>query len=190
MQAARGASLTTSDPDGTAGRRPSRRPWVFASALLLAYATDVVTKVLAVRELSDGRTVRVVGDVLTLHLIRNPGAAFSVGAAATEVLSVLAMVAFAVAIWYGVRARHRGWAVAVGLVAAGILGNLTDRLLRSPGPLRGHVVDFLRLPHWPIFNVADICIDVGAALIVLLTLRGIAHDAVAPLPDGPAAEER
>jgi signal peptidase II len=61
----------------------------------------------------------------------------------------------------------------MGLLLAGIAGNLTDRIFRDPGPLRGHVVDFLELPHWPIFNVADICINVAAALIVIQSVRGV-----------------
>jgi signal peptidase II len=65
---------------------------------------------------------------------------------------------------------HRGWAVALGLLCAGVGGNLTDRLFREPGFLRGHVVDFLQLPHWPIFNVADMCITSAAVLILVLSV--------------------
>ena len=68
------------------------------------------------------------------------------------------------------------WAVAFGLLLAGITGNLTDRIFRAPGGLRGHVVDFLQLPHWPIFNVADMCINVAAALILVQAFRGIRLD--------------
>ena len=68
------------------------------------------------------------------------------------------------------RVRHRGWAVALGLLCAGVSGNLVDRLFRAPGPFRGHVVDFLELPHWPIFNVADMCITAAAALILVLSV--------------------
>jgi signal peptidase II len=73
----------------------------------------------------------------------------------------------------GTHVRSTGWAWALGLLLAGIAGNLTDRLFRDPGPLRGHVVDFLQLPHWPIFNVADVCINVAAALIVVQSVRGV-----------------
>jgi signal peptidase II len=68
------------------------------------------------------------------------------------------------------------WAIALGALLAGISGNLTDRILRDPGPFRGHVIDFLRLPNWPVFNLADICINVGAALILLNAFRGIRVD--------------
>ena len=92
------------------------------------------------------------------------------------VISVSAMVASCVVLVYAWRVRHRGWAVAFGLLLAGVVGNLTDRLFRVPGPFRGHVVDFLALPHWPIFNVAVVCIDAAGALIVVLLLRGVGLD--------------
>jgi len=68
------------------------------------------------------------------------------------------------------------WALALGLLLGGALGNLVDRIFREPGPLRGHVVDFLQLPNWPIFNVADMCINVAAALIVIQAVRGVSID--------------
>ena len=79
-------------------------------------------------------------------------------------------------LWLSRRLGSRLWAVALGLLLAGVGGNLTDRLLREPGPLRGHVIDFLMLPHWPIFNVADMCINVAAGLILIQAFRGIRID--------------
>jgi signal peptidase II len=117
--------------------------------------------------------VRVVGDLLVLDLARNPGAAFSTGTSYTVVLTFVAMVAACAVLWFARRLASTGWAVALGFLLAGILGNLTDRIFRAPGPLRGHVVDFLQLPHWPIFNVADMCINVAAALIVVQAVRGV-----------------
>jgi signal peptidase II len=125
---------------------------------------------------SRGAPVRALGVVLQLRLIRNPGAAFSAGASVTPVISVVAIVAAVVVLSYVRRVRHRGWAVALGLLLAGVVGNLTDRLFRPPGPLRGHVVDFLALPNWPIFNVADVCIDLAAVLLVVLLLKGVRLD--------------
>jgi signal peptidase II len=89
------------------------------------------------------------------------------------VIAVFAVVAFVVVLVLARRVRTTGWAWALGLLLAGIAGNLTDRIFREPGFLRGHVIDFLQLPHWPIFNVADICINVAAALIVVQSVRGI-----------------
>ena len=140
---------------------------------LLGLALDVGSKVLVVDRLEPEEPVRLLGGLLTLRLIRNPGAAFSQGEGITWVfaLAAVAVLAFVLARLVP-RVRHRGWAVALGLLVAGVGGNLIDRLFRAPAPLRGHVVDFLQLPHWPIFNVADMCITSAAVLIVLLALVG------------------
>jgi signal peptidase II len=137
---------------------------------------DQATKALAVDRLGDGADVRVVGALLQLHLTRNAGAAFSTGTQFTILLSCLAVAATVVVGVIALRARTPIWALALGLLLAGITGNLADRLFRPPGPLRGEVIDFLMLPHWPVFNVADICITVAAALIVLQAFRGIRLD--------------
>ena len=173
MQAARGASLKPSDPvdPHTTSRRLDAR-LVFAAIAVLAYAVDQLSKQWAMRELADG-DVPLLGDWFTLHLTFNPGAAFSTGTSHTAIISVIAIVAAVVVMWFLGKVRSLGWAVALGLLLAGILGNLADRLFRAPGPFRGHVVDFLELPNWPIFNVADICINTAAALIVIQSLRGV-----------------
>ena len=142
----------------------------------VALVIDVVTKHLAVSRLQSGEFVDVLGPVLRLTLVRNPGAAFSTGESFTVVISLVAVVAAVVITRYVLAVRHRGWAVALGLLLAGVTGNLVDRLLREPGPLRGHVVDFFALPHWPVFNVADICINVAAVLLVVLLARGVRLD--------------
>ncbi|MET1058699.1 MAG: signal peptidase II, partial [Nocardioides sp.] len=118
-------------------------------------------------------TVELLGPWFGLHLTRNPGAAFSTGTAYTGALTVLSIVAVCVVLWVSRRLGSTLWAVALGLLLAGVAGNLTDRLFREPGPMRGHVVDFLRFPNWPIFNVADVCINIAAVLIVVQALRGI-----------------
>jgi signal peptidase II len=156
---------------------------VFASVAALGYAADLTTKTLAVAKLDDGSRVRVVGDLLTLDLARNPGAAFSTGTSYTMVLSVVAIVAACLVLWFARRLGSMVWAVALGFLLAGILGNLTDRVFRAPGVLQGHVIDFLRLPNWPIFNVADMCINVAAALIIIQAVRGIAVSGVRSATD-------
>ena len=160
-------------PDPPAAPAAARPRALFAGVALLGLTLDVVSKVLVVDRLDPAEPVRLLGGLLTLQLIRNPGAAFSQGEGITW---VFALAAVAVLVFVLVRlmprVRHLGWAVALGLLVAGVGGNLIDRLFRSPGPLRGHVVDFLQLPHWPIFNVADMCITSAAVLIVLLALVG------------------
>ena len=182
MQAARGASLNSSEPTDVpadevrrAGAR-TRSLVVFASLAALGYAVDVVSKVVAVARLTDQPPVPVVGDLLRLYLARNPGAAFSTGTSYTLVLTFVAVAAAVAVLVASRRLASVGWAVGLGFLMAGILGNLTDRVFRAPGPLRGHVVDFLQLPHWPIFNVADMCINVAAAVIIVQALRGVSLD--------------
>ena len=175
MQAARGTSLNPSDPTdepAVAGAR-TRSLVVFASIAALGYAVDVVSKVVAVARLTDRPPVPVVGDLLQLYLARNPGAAFSTGTSYTLILTVIALIAAGVVIRFGRRLGDRTWAVALGMLLAGVCGNLTDRVFREPAVLRGHVVDFLELPHWPVFNVADMLIDAAVALIIIQTWRGI-----------------
>ncbi len=179
MQAARGTPLNPSDQPAPATPQPQskrRHLAVFAAVALAAYAVDVSSKIWAADALEGRADIPVLGDFLSLSLTRNPGAAFSAGTSYTYVFTGLAILAVLVVLFLSRRIGTRSWAVALGLLLAGVSGNLTDRLFREPGPFRGHVVDFFKLPHWPIFNVADICIDVAAALIILLSFRGIALD--------------
>ncbi|HET6165488.1 MAG TPA: signal peptidase II [Marmoricola sp.] len=190
MQAARGASLTR-DHASHGGR--SRLGLVTAVAVG-AWLVDVLSKIVAERELADRGPVEVLGSVLRLHLTHNAGAAFSTGTSVTPVIALFAVVALVVVAVLAVRAGTTGWAWALGLLLAGIAGNLTDRIFREPGLLRGHVVDFMELPHWPIFNVADVCINVAAALIVVQSVRGIpvrgrASDDEPAAPVTPSAHE-
>ena len=194
MQAARGTPLTGEQTDPAPSRpvpaRSSSRRLLalFAAVALAAYAVDVVSKIVAVDRLTGRPDVQIVGDLFQLHLVRNPGAAFSTGTAYTEVLTVVAILAVLVLLYLSRRIGTVGWAVALGLLLAGVAGNLSDRLVRSPGPLRGHVIDFFMLPHWPVFNVADICIDVGAALILVQVYRGRRLDGTRTPRDQEAAE--
>jgi signal peptidase II len=179
MQAARGASLT-GDHDVDPAVRPrgshARLLAVFGLVAVTAYAVDVVSKIVAVDRLTGHPDVEIVGDLLVLHLVRNPGAAFSTGTRYTELFTCLAIAAVVVILFLARRIGSLGWAVALGLLLAGVGGNLTDRLVREPGPLRGHVIDFFMLPHWPVFNVADMLINAAAVLILIQVFRGIRLD--------------
>ena len=186
MQAARGASLNArniegdfDNPDDAAadaeGQAP-RRVITFAVIAILTIASDVATKVAAVELLSARDPVEVVPGVLDLTLVRNPGAAFGLGTGLTWLLTVVAIVVVAVVLRMAGRLRDRGWAVALGLLLGGAVGNLIDRLLRQPGPMRGHVIDFLQLPNWPVFNLADSAICVAAAVVMWRSLRGVGLD--------------
>jgi signal peptidase II len=189
MQAARGASLSDPDSDGagdTRDDRPAGRLLVLLAVAAGVLALDALTKLLAVRELSDREPISLLGGALTLRLVRNPGAAFGMAQGLTVVLTGVALVVVVVILRMARRLRSGWWAVALGLVLGGALGNLTDRLLRAPGPGRGHVVDFLELPRWPVFNLADSAIVVAGVLMVLLAARGVPHDGRPAMPiDGP-----
>jgi signal peptidase II len=144
-----------------------------AAAVLLV---DQVSKALVVAHLTEDRPVRVLGPVLRLHLIRNSGAAFSTATGLTWLLTLIAVVVLVVVVRVARRLRSTAWAVVLGLLVGGICGNLSDRLFRAPGVGRGHVVDWLELPHWPIFNVADSSIVCAGVLVVLLSVRGVTLD--------------
>ena len=147
---------------------------LFVVVAVLAYGLDVVTKLVAVAALSDRAPIELAGGLLTLRLTSNPGAAFSLATDLTVALSLVSIVVVVAVVWVARRVGSRLWALSLGLLLGGAAGNLTDRLLRDPGPLRGHVVDFLELPNWPVFNVADSAIVVAAVLIVVQSIRGVA----------------
>jgi signal peptidase II len=129
-----------------------------------------------VAELEGRRAIELLGGELTLQVSRNSGAAFSFAQGATLLFTAVAVVVILVIVRISTRLRSIGWAVSLGLLLGGAAGNLVDRLLRSPGPGRGAVVDFIDLGWFPSFNVADSGIVVGGLLAVLLTFRGIEVD--------------
>jgi signal peptidase II len=150
-----------------------RRLGALAVVALLTYAVDLVSKVVAVATLTPGERVHVVDGLLMLRLIRNPGAAFGLGVNMTVVFSVITVVVVVAILRMAGRLGSAAWAVTLGLLLGGALGNLTDRIARTPGLLQGHVVDFLEVPYWPVFNAADSAIVIAGGLIVLLAVRGV-----------------
>ncbi|WP_181310659.1 signal peptidase II [Nocardioides campestrisoli] len=174
MQAARGASLTPSDHVTSPDRRRRARQ-VFVILVVTGLLIDQGSKVWALAALADSDRA-LLGDWFTLHLVFNPGAAFSLGTEYTVVLTCLAIVAVGVILFLSRRLGSIFWAWGLGLLLAGVGGNLIDRVFRDPSPMRGHVVDFLRLPNWPVFNFADVFINVAAAIIIVQSFRGIALD--------------
>jgi signal peptidase II len=141
-----------------------------------AYVADQATKTWAEASLGDGRRHPVLGDLLTLNLTHNPGAAFSMGTGYTVVLTVIAIGVIVVCLKMARQLGSTGWAIGLGLLLGGALGNVTDRIVRPPAPFRGHVVDWIELPHWPVFNLADSAICVAAAIFVLQSIRGVHLD--------------
>ena len=150
-----------------------RTPALFAAGVaLVGLGVDQASKRAVLETLSPGQPVEIVGSLVRFNLIFNPGAAFSLGTSMTLALSIFAIVALLACVFIALsKVRTLSQALAVGLMMAGISGNLHDRIFRAPGPLLGHVVDFIQLPHFAIFNVADMCIASAAFLIILLSLR-------------------
>ncbi|QIG40892.1 signal peptidase II [Microbacterium sp. 4R-513] len=159
------------------GRAPLRQAaagTIIAILAALVLAADQFTKYLAIQNLPPEEPVHVIGDFLIFYLVRNPGAAFSLGENVTWIFTIALAVVAVVIVWLAAtRVRSRLWAVALGLLLGGVLGNLTDRMLREPGFAVGHVVDFINTPWMmpAIYNVADIFIVsmmIGVALLVLV----------------------
>ncbi len=140
-------------------------------------AADQFTKYLALQNLPLEEPVAVLGDFLIFYLVKNPGAAFSLGEGVTWIFTIALSVVAAVIVWLAAtRVHSRLWAVVLGLLLGGVLGNLTDRLLREPGFPVGHVIDFINTPWMmpAIYNIADIFIVtmmISVALLVLIGLR-------------------
>jgi signal peptidase II len=163
VQAARGAAL----------RGPRA---LLVGVALLTVALDAATKALVVARLEAKDTVRLLGGAVTLVVSRNSGAAFSFATGMTVVFTLVAVAVVVYIVRILPRLRSTGWALTLGLLLGGAVGNLIDRLTRSPGFGKGHVVDFISVPHFASFNVADSAITVGAALAILLSFRGVEVD--------------
>lgn len=157
--------------------------WCTAAVVLLI---DQLSKVWAVATLEGQPDRQIIGDLLRFSFVRNPGAAFGLGGSATIVFSLIAIVVAVVLFRMSTRLTSMWWGVALGLMLGGAVGNLLDRIFREPAALQGHVVDFLRLPNWPVFNVADMSLVSAAVLIVALSLFNVPYDAAQEAEEAPA----
>lgn len=161
---------------GPAAARVRLRWFLLACAVAAgAVLIDQGSKALALAQLSEDDRIPLLGDWLGLQLAFNPGTVMSLGAGATWLLTVIAAAASVALLVAATRARTVGWAVAIGLVWGGAVGNLLDRLFAPPGFGRGHVTDFLAYGNLFIGNLADVILGFGVALGVLLYLRGPHH---------------
>ncbi len=152
-------------------RRTSLLQRLFSLALLV-WAIDFLTKNWAVKNLSSTPR-KIIGSFLQLTLLRNPGAAFSLATGFTIIFTALSIAVAIFIVKSAPKITSTWWMVVAALVLGGVLGNLTDRIFREPGFLYGHVIDWIELPHWPIFNVADSSIFIAATMAILLTARNI-----------------
>jgi signal peptidase II len=174
--------VTTEQPTSDAANQAAalrNRIWTLLLTAVVALGADLVSKVLIVANVPpEHRPIRVLGGLLYIEQARNSGAAFSVGTGATVILTAISVVVVIVIVRAARRMTSPAWAVSLGLVLGGALGNLTDRFFRAPGVGKGHVVDWISVfgpdgQRWPIFNLADSAIVVGGAVAVLLSLRGM-----------------
>lgn len=168
---------------GAAGRRGLL--WVVSIALGVI-ALDQLTKWWAEQALANRLPVEIIGEWLQLTFVRNPGGAFSIGTQYTWLFTIVAMTVAVTILLYSRGVRSAWWLTALGVLLGGALGNLVDRLVQPPGIGRGHVVDWIQLPYWPVFNVADMAVVGGAVTVVVLSLLGVDPKGEAPQnqPDG------
>src|ERR1700677_2693616 len=194
VQTAPGTSLNGPRHAGAPGR--PRRIGLLVGVAVFVIAADVISKSIVVAKMADHPPIRLLGGLLTITLTRNGGAAFSIGTSMTIVFTAIAVGVIVYILRAARNLRSIGWAVALGLLLGGATGNLIDRIFRAPAPFQGHVVDWIELPHWPVFNLADSSICCAGALVVLLALQGIRLDGTKSVPpDNPgpqatAAESR
>ena len=154
---------------------------VLATTAAVAVVVDQWVKHLSTENLEPGEPVRILGGLIYLSLVRNGGAAFSLGAGFTWIFPLITLVVVGVIGWLASRLRSVPWGLSLGLVLGGAIGNLIDRLFRAPGPFQGHVVDMISVfgPYaekFPVFNIADSCLTVGVCIAVLLELTGRQRD--------------
>jgi signal peptidase II len=142
------------------------------SLALLIWSIDFLTKNWALENLTSASR-KVIGTFLQVTLHKNPGAAFNFATGFTIVFTSISIAVLLFIAFYSPRIISKWWSVVAGLVLGGVLGNLTDRIFREPGFLYGHVIDWIELPNWPIFNVADSAIVIAAVIAFILTVKNI-----------------
>jgi len=156
--------------------RGKRRIAVLFAVAAFAYALDLVSKMIVVAKLEHQEPIEIVGDWLRFVAIRNAGAAFGFGEAFTVIFTVIAAAVIVVIARLARKLHSLPWAIALGMLLGGALGNLTDRIFRAPGVFEGAVVDFIAPKHFAVFNLADSAIVCGGILIVILSFRGLDPD--------------
>jgi signal peptidase II len=168
-----------------------RRLGLLLGVAAFVLAADIISKAIVVARMADHAPIRLLGGLLTITLTRNGGAAFSIGTSMTIVFTAIAVGVIVYVLSAARNLRSIGWAITLGLLLGGATGNLVDRIFRAPGLFQGHVVDWIELPHWPVFNLADSSIVCAGVLVVLLALRGVRLDGTRHVPQPtPPADDR
>jgi signal peptidase II len=180
VQAASGAPLNA--------QNSPRRVGLLLAVAAFVLAADAISKAIVVARMADHPPIRLLGGLLTITLTRNAGAAFSIGTSMTIVFTAIAVGVILYILRAARHLRSIGWAVTLGLLLGGATGNLVDRIFRAPAPFQGHVVDWIQLPDWPVFNLADSSIVCAGVLVVLLALRGIRLDGTRSVPEAASPQ--
>lgn len=170
-----------------------RRILLLASSILVI---DQLSKSWAVSYLERRDPIELFGGLLKLNHTTNSGAAFNIGANLTIFLTVFAMIVTTMLIIFARRVVEPRWTIGFGVLLGGVIGNLSDRIFREPRALHGHVIDFIQLPNWPIFNIADIAITTSGFFIAFLLFKDVqpfarfTDDAAAPTKDEMSDRDR
>jgi signal peptidase II len=151
---------------------------------------DLATKIWAVARLENQPEIKVIGEFLKFSFVRNPGAAFSFGTSVTWVFTLIAIAVSITILFVSKSVTNRPWAIALGGLLGGAVGNLIDRIFRSPEVFQGHVVDFISVPNYPIFNISDSAVVISAIAMVVLSFRGVDYKTPDAIPGNSDSDQK
>lgn len=151
---------------------------------------DLATKIWAVARLENQPEIKVIGEFLKFSFVRNPGAAFSFGTSVTWVFTLIAISVSITILFVSKSVTNRPWAIALGGLLGGAVGNLIDRIFRSPEVFQGHVVDFISVPNYPMFNISDSAVVISAIAMVVLSFRGVDYKTPDAIPGNSDSDQK
>ena len=157
---------------------------------LIVVLLDLATKIWAVARLENQPEIKVIGEFLKFSFVRNPGAAFSFGTGITWVFTLVAIAVSIAILMVSKSVTNRLWAIALGGLLGGAVGNLIDRIFRSPEVFQGHVVDFISLPNYPMFNISDSAVVLSALTMVVLSFRGVDYQTPQVISENPDSDQK
>ena len=157
---------------------------------LIVVLLDLATKIWAVARLENQPEIKVIGEFLKFSFVRNPGAAFSFGTGITWAFTLVAIAVSIAILMVSKSVTNRLWAIALGGLLGGAVGNLIDRVFRSPEVFQGHVVDFISLPNYPMFNISDSAVVLSALTMVVLSFRGVDYQTPQVKSENPDSDQK
>lgn len=157
---------------------------------LIVILFDLATKIWAVARLENQPEIKVIGEFLKFSFVRNPGAAFSFGTSVTWVFTLIAIAVSITILILSKSVTNRPWAIALGGLLGGAVGNLIDRIFRSPEVFQGHVVDFIAVPNYPMFNISDSAVVISAIAMVVLSFRGVDYQTPDAIPENSDSDQK